>query len=172
VLEVRGIKEMQEKTIAAIPATQRSLLGPILKTQLSEANLKEMIQKSSNNAYPNHPVGIGESWTQNISLSAGFPIKLDMTYTLRDRQNGIANLDVSGKIAMDSDGKSMGMPGAGISMKINGQQTGTMQVRESDGWVLKSQHALRFSGTMTVDKPKKSWPIYSSMTTTVESSEL
>ncbi len=100
--------------------------------------------------FPEHRVRVGESWsTSSTQEMLGMPVKLNNTYTLSSRKNGMASINVSGSFSMDTlslePGKAA-MPFEGVTMPnseqvrfmIKGTQAGELQVSEKTGWTRSS----------------------------------
>lgn len=185
-LEAGGFKELiahMMKNISVPPGAERTMMENTMKAQFSEETFKEMLAKGTNSTYPGHPVAVGDSWTSDMKLTQGIPMQLVSTYTLNERKDGLSIINVEATMLMDSKGKPMQAANTKTAMQLQGKQSGTMQIRESDGWVVKSQTKLDFSGTVSISttpsgpgdlaRPsKKSWPISITGTTTVESQDL
>ncbi len=185
-VEAGGFKELLKhmiKSISVPPGAERTVMENTLKGQFSEESFREMLQQGTASNYPKHPVAVGESWTSDIKLTQNMPMQLVSTFTLKERKDGFSLIGLEGTLALDSKGKPMMAADSKIVMQLQGKQSGTMQIRESDGWIIKSQTKLDFAGTVGVSttpggpgdlrRPtNKSWPISIRGTTTVESEDL
>jgi hypothetical protein len=114
--------------------------------------------------YPDEPVGIGDSWSRRATISAGFPLLLENTYTLRSRQDGLAVVDVASKMSKNPAGKPMKVGPATLDFDITGTQEGQMTISEATGWVTKSTLKQKFAGTLKMENAPGtegalSWPI-------------
>lgn len=186
-LNIQGLDAMRNRLIKAMnvpPGNARATFEAMMKKQLSDEAMRKMIEKNSGftntDIYPGKPVALGESWTRSTTFDTIVPITKTTTYTLRDHADGVAHLDLGGKFALSTSNASP-TPSVKVAMKMSGNQTGNVDLRESDGLVTKMQSALRYAGTITstgpdVRAPKKtvtkSWPIYASVTVTMESKDL
>lgn len=81
--------------------------------------------------YPAKPVHVGESWVSATTVTvSNIEMKVNITYKLMGVKNGIADIDVDGKI--DGKGK-MEQGGANIEMTMNGSQKGMITIKLEDG---------------------------------------
>jgi hypothetical protein len=185
-LEAKGFKELLEHMIKSIkvPAgNERAMMEGMMKSQFSEDSLKDMLEKGMSGTYPAHPVAIGESWTSATSLKSNLPMQLAATFTLTERKNGIATISQESTMAMDSKDKPIQVADSKTAINLEGKLSGTTQLRESDGWIVRSLTRMDFAGAVVVStqptspgdlRPpsKKSWPMSITGTTTVESQDL
>ena len=184
--EAGGFKEViahMIKSISVPPGAERTIMENSLKSQFSEESFKEMLAQGMNKTYPAHPVAVGDSWKSDVKMTQSLPMQLVSTFTLKERKDGLSIIGLESTLALDSKGKPMQAANSKIAMQLQGKQSGTMQIRESDGWIMKSQAKLDFSGTVSVSttpsgpgdisRPtNKSWPISIVGTTTVDSEDL
>jgi hypothetical protein len=83
---------------------------------------------------PGKPVGIGDSWEGTMKLSGdpNLPITLTATYTLADRKDGDAIINLTGKLASDKG--------------LTGTLSGTMRVEEKTGWTKSGNVGMSMKG--------------------------
>lgn len=128
VTDVTGFEAIQKKIQAQMPP-EAGDMGEM-------NNMQESIQGSF--AYlPNRPVKIGDSWEQTLETSVQqYPMTMQSTYTLSDRKDGIAIINV--RSVLRSDNSKMNkeeLTKMGIDdMSMSGTSTGVMQVNEATGW--------------------------------------
>lgn len=186
-LEISGLNEMRNRMLKAIPipaGAERAAFEALMKKQLSDEAMRKMIEQKTGSSntyvYPGKPVAIGESWTRKTTVEMPMPMVASATYTLRERANGLAHIDLTSKFSMNSKELSP-VKSIKVSTKMSGSQSGTMQLRESDGQIMKMQTSLRYAGTVTSSgliAPNskkvvtKSWPIYAKGTMSIESKDL
>ncbi len=186
-LQMQGMDEMRKRMLKAMTlpsGADRAGFEALMKKQLSDANIRKMIEQKSgfSNAYvyPRKAVAVGESWTRKISLDVPMPMTSTATYTLRDHADGTAHIDFNSKFSLNSSDVSP-VKTIKVATKMSGDQTGTIDLRESDGQVMKMQTSMRYSGTVSSTvpdghSPKKmttqSWPIYAVASTSLESKNL
>lgn len=81
--------------------------------------------------YPEKPVHIGESWTASTLVSvSNIEMKVNITYKLIGVKNGLADIDVEGKL--DGKGK-MAQGGANMELSMTGTQKGMITIKLEDG---------------------------------------
>jgi hypothetical protein len=164
--EVQGTDALLEKVCKAVDLPNdatRETLRKQLNEQFGDRAMKEQMEQILA-IYPDKPVGLGDSWSRRITVSAGFPLILENTYKLRERKDGMALIDVSSKMSKNPDGKPMKIGTATLSFDLSGKQQGRMELAEDSGWVIKSELTQEFSGTLKMEgapgmTEALSWPI-------------
>lgn len=81
--------------------------------------------------YPDHEVGVGDSWKKNIMIKAGNKMSCDATYTLNEVRGDSAMISVEGKLS--GKGESFG-----TEFSIDGNLKGSFTVDVATGWPLKT----------------------------------
>lgn len=106
---------------------------------LNEQAVREGIENSLA-IYPDRPVGVGDSWSRNNTYSSGTAMLLDSKWTLKERKNGIAVIEVASTIKPNPQAKPVEM-GQGItsSSEFTGYQQGIIVIQESTGLIIKSK---------------------------------
>lgn len=93
---------------------------------------------------------VGDSWTCTNSVHGAFPLTQKATWTLRSRKDGIGTMDVTSEVASDST--STNSVGAmSVRYAVNGRNTGTVEVEEATGWIIRSRIESELSGTATME---------------------
>jgi hypothetical protein len=161
VQNVTGLEELVNSILDSLglSAEEYASSKQTLEQQFS-AQAQQDAWSSSLDYLPSGPVSVGQSWKKQASLSQGFPILLDTSYTLKDLKGGIATIDVSSTIQSATDA-SMDVQGLGISYQLSGMQTGTIQVRLDTGWIAKASMQQSISGTIgaKIGDQELSWPM-------------
>lgn len=162
VKEIKGadalLGRIQEKINAVPEGPVRAGLEIQFKAQYSEEALKANTENSFN-MYPDEPVGIGDTWQKKTTINQGLPLILDSIYTLKERKDGIATIDV---FAMIQSNKEAGLTEMGpmkIQYNMSGSVTGLMEMQESTGLVIRSNQGLKLSGNMIVQSPDMKQPM-------------
>lgn len=163
--EIKGVDKMIDSMIEqlGVPEDRRDLTEKSLKEQFGNEALKEMITKVTVK-YPNKPVEKGSEWASEVTVSKGFPMILENTWKLKERQNGISVIEVSSKIESNTEAEPIEIDSMKIIYKLSGQQKGTVEIQESNGLTKHGQLTQEFSGEVRVEgapqmaKPQ-SWPI-------------
>lgn len=159
VLDVQGTDELIQHMLdqLGLPAGEaRDSVETSLKTQFGTEGMKETMEKAMA-VYPEKPVGVGDSWTKKMTLTAGVPIIVDNTWTVKSIQNGVISLDVRSKVEPNPDAAPMEISGMTIAYKVSGTQTGTMTIDQATGWTQSGKMTQDLSGDVTV--AGSSWPI-------------
>lgn len=154
VTQVAGIQKMLENVLSHLTIAEGVLRFAVEKTirqQLSEANLKQSLRDIFA-PLPDHPVAIGESWTRRTPVTMGFPMNVETTYTLQGRDNGIATISVTGKVAT-APNAMMDLGAVKMDYNLKGEQTGSLEIIESSGWTRASTLSQHLSGNATVRGP-------------------
>lgn len=85
--------------------------------------------------FPDTAVQIGETW-QYVANSAlqGMPIVITSKYTLADRKDGIAYINLSAAISIDKSQLTKEILDQMTNLKVTSYMNGTLQVDEKTGW--------------------------------------
>lgn len=93
---------------------------------------------------------VGDSWTCTSDAGGAFPISQRATWTLRSRKDGIGTMDVSSEVTSDStSARSVGA--MSVRYAVKGQNSGTVEVEESTGWIVRSRIESELSGSATME---------------------
>jgi hypothetical protein len=93
---------------------------------------------------------VGDSWTCTNSADGAFPMTQTATWTLRDRKGGIGTMDVASEVASDSTA-SRSVGSMSVRYAVNGRNTGTVEVEEATGWIIRSRFESELSGKATME---------------------
>jgi hypothetical protein len=100
------------------------------------------------NAYPDKPVRIGESWEKEIETGiAGIGMKMKSKFKLMDVKNGIAIIDMKSSYKGKGKIEQGKMP---VEMDMDGEQSGTMRVKISDGYLVDSDFKMAIDAEASV----------------------
>lgn len=152
VVEVKGFKEMMQQMAEKIggdDAAKNEEIKEFLKNFLSEDKVK-MMGSNMSLAFPSQPVGIGDSWTDKETMSVGFPIEIDNTYTLKERKNGVAIVDISSMMDLGEKDASIDMGPMKMNMEMTGSVHGTSEINEASGWMIRSKMKMQLAGQMSI----------------------
>lgn len=162
VKEVQGIdafcRRMEEKINELPEGQMRVGMETQFKMQYSEEALKANMENSFN-MYPDNPIDIGDTWQRKTTMNQGFPMVIDSIYTLKERKNGIAVIDVFAMIQTNKEAGPTEMGNVKIQYKMSGSVTGIMEIQESTGWPIRSNQNLRLTGSVTVQSPEMQQPM-------------
>ena len=152
VVEVKGFKEMMQQMAEKIGAddpAENEEIKEFLKNFLSEDKVK-MMGSNMALAFPSQPVGIGDSWTDKETMSVGFPIEIDNTYTLKESKNGVAIVDISSMMDLGENGASIEIGPMKMNMEMTGSVQGTSEINEASGWMIRSKMKMQLAGQMSI----------------------
>ena len=169
VLEIKGIDEMTEKMVdkMATNDAMKQQMKEMVKNLISEDKIKEMIGAMVA-PLPQKPVGIGEAWTNKISIPAGFPMEIDITNTLTGHKEGIITIQTNAKIESGDQPKPIEMGPMKMTMRMQGEQKGTTQIDKATGWTIRAKADIKFSGEMKME-PNEQMPQGMTIPVAVES---
>ncbi|MCJ7784466.1 MAG: DUF6263 family protein [Desulfobacterales bacterium] len=139
-----------------------------------EEGLGKMMQKVAG-IFPDVPVGIGDTWTKESHISDIFPAIIKSKYTLKDRQNGVATVEVQSTVEPNPNAqpKPMDFGSATLSYEVTGTTEGVIQIEEASGWTISGKYTQKMSGMAKMQdsaQPSRnmSIPITVESTTTLE----
>ncbi|MHC4387240.1 MAG: DUF6263 family protein [Planctomycetota bacterium] len=148
---VRGLKRMRENISKKLPVGP---LGEFLMKDLEQHISKEAIKELTENSmamYPDKPVGVGDHWSKKVVLSQGFAMIINHKWTLKERKNGVAVIEVNSVVTPNRKAKPMEAGGAKISYEFSGRQWGSVQMQESTGLIAGSKINQDVSGRMQME---------------------
>ncbi len=162
VLEMRGVDKMWDDMLEKMDIegeAQKEEVRKILKTNFGEKALTANLQKSSR-IYPEQKVDVGDTWSNNMEMQVMMKMKLKNDYTLRERKNGFAFVDVVTDISTNPD-SAVEMSGMKMTFDLSGEQEGYMKVDEKTGLVVYSIVNQDLSGdvSMSMSGQDMSWPM-------------
>ncbi len=120
--------------------------------------------------YPEEPVGVGDTWTKELTLNTGLPLKIATTYRVEALEDGLAKLAVTSDITAASD-EPLNMGGMEIELDLSGTQTGTASMEVDTGMVVASEMQQHVSGDMVVNDGAMTWPLDMKTKTTLTREE-
>lgn len=128
-LEVRGLDELAERLAANAPP---GTADQIRKQAQGMTGMFDQMKA----VYPGKPVGIGDSWTSRMDVTSdpNMPLIVDATYTLNDRNSGVAIIGIDGKVSS--------------TRGLSGKMTGTNHLEQQSGWPTLTKINLELSGNV------------------------
>jgi hypothetical protein len=185
-VEIKGIDEMYrqmaERIIEAEDALRKKRLKEKAQRAIERANrqygsrakridaVKKMIKNNPLFAevtitetvghaimpFPARAVGIGDSWQGKTTLVSSMPVKLDCTYTLKEKSQALATVEISSKIDLDDVPASAKEDSSGsIRMSMAGSYQGTAQIDRASGWMVRKRVAIKASGHVKIATDKQ-----------------
>jgi hypothetical protein len=94
---------------------------------------------------------VGDTWnTQSVDIR-GFALVLDNTYTLIDRDDGIATVEVHSTAKSLPDSEPLDMGVMQMRYELTGEQNGQIMLDEKTGWAVSAEIKQRFEGELTME---------------------
>jgi pentatricopeptide repeat protein len=155
VKKVEGMKEIMDRMIESLdlPEEQRkeAIRGQFENMFGDQAAVEMMGQMFV--MFPDRPVGVGDAWSKTITMTKGMPMTVEHDWTLKERKDGIAVLADESVIKSNPDAGPMDMGPMKITMDIAGEQSGTVELDESTGWIVGGRMTYRVSGEQKIEGP-------------------
>jgi hypothetical protein len=158
--ERRNVRQVigADKLLAAIlskltlpEGAARMVFEKSLRRQLDDkairANLRAVL-----GSWTDHPVAIGEAWTQKQQPAGGFPITLDSTYSLAESGNGIWTVILQGNITT-APSPAIDMKPMSLSYDLSGTHHGRLQFSSRTGWLTSADISQKLKGSATLHSP-------------------
>jgi len=154
VSEVEGMDALMDELLSDMPGSEvlpgmmediRDSMEGIFDEKMFETGLGGI-------SFPVRGLSIGDSWTATSAAQGLVPISLTTTWTLSDRRDGVAHLDVRSVVGK-GEPEMIKMGPMSMTYDMSGESLGTAQVDETSGWMIRSRLEGTFSGTTTVDMP-------------------
>ncbi len=174
VSEVLGLAAIYEKMLKDLEVPDESMRGTIeqqIKEQFGADAIKENVEQVFGSNYPEKAVDIGDSWVKKTVLTRPYPMDLENTYTLKDRKNGIAVIDIVAKVSTNPAGKPMQFGAMMMTYEFSGERKGQLEIEETTGWTVRSQSTQQIAGTIKVEggpQGAMSFPISGTIVTRTE----
>ncbi|OLP17634.1 hypothetical protein BST81_15025 [Leptolyngbya sp. 'hensonii'] len=150
VQDIQGADALINDMIKALKIPEGPLKDALMgnmKDQFGDQALKEMMERSLN-IYPTQPVKVGDSWQKKVTMTKGFPIIMDTTWTLKELKNGVATVEVVSKLAPNSAAPPIRLEPMEMSYNLTGSQQGTLQLNQQTGFVNQAKLNQNISGQM------------------------
>lgn len=144
--EAKGLDKMLEGAFDGLDPQ----VAATLKAQFGNEALLMMFE-NMNSYLPNKAIKKGESWTipQTVNVM-GMNMEISTTYTLKERKDGMSNIDFTGEIVVDPEKSVMEMMEMQMVYDLKGTLEGTMLVEEASSWISKMQGSQRIGGQLTM----------------------
>ncbi len=159
VLDMLGVEEFLNRVYSGlkIPDTAEGReVKKMLHEQFGANTMKHMLSRSYL-PYPEGKVAEGDSWKDTMDLGgAGFPLKVENTYTVDDLDSSEAVLMTEGKIT-SIEGQTMKIMSMELAYDIQGKQTGEQVIGLDKGVVVRSELKRTLKGeTKVISMPQLS----------------
>lgn len=169
VISITGFDAIYKKVNAATSslikdAKQREGFMANFKQNFDEKVLKEQIDKNLS-VFPKKGVKIGETWSDSENASQDGKVKLTTNYTLKNVDNGVAEISVNGGIPLKSDKKTQ--DGVTHTMSMQLSQNGTIKFDQNSGWIKNQNITVKTTQKEGINDGKKSQSMTSVSTSSV-----
>jgi hypothetical protein len=153
VLDVQGVEAMMDKMSKAIDipdANLREAIQSQMKAQFNAESIKKMTESSAA-VYPGKPVAIGESWNRDAAVAGmgGPSMAMQSTYTLKERRDGIAFIEMVAKMGSGDNPPTVKMGMLDVKNELTGEMKSSLEVDEATGWIRNSDGRAEASGKVT-----------------------
>jgi Family of unknown function (DUF6263) len=153
IYKITGLDQMIENMHYELSEKEKSILPnykTMFKSIISDSTMFEQMQEMRG-FYPKKPVKVGKKWRIKRSIKTIMPIKAEIEYLLKTRNDQEAIIEISTKIIND-DSKpievNLGKSKATYALKGNGN--GIIILSQPDGVMKKSTHTINMDGTMEI----------------------
>ena len=154
ITEVLGLDEMTDSILKKLDtpdAANREQVEKSIRREFGPEALKENMESMFAN-YPDKPAAVGESWSKKLSITKGFRMDMDNTFTLKGVSADDVTLEAKGKLSSSPDATPIDMgPRGKLSYNLTGEQSGTLQLDRATGWVKAAEMTQKVTGEMVID---------------------
>lgn len=155
VLVVKGAARMRANVRKKLPAGfAGDLVMSSLAQYIDDQGIKEAAEASMA-VLPNKPVGVGDSWSGQIVLSESTALIMQNKWTLKQREAGIATIDIVSTIKPNPQVPPRDVGTAKISSQFSGKQKGLIRLEEATGLIVHSKLEQQLSGEAKVVGPQQ-----------------
>ena len=173
ILEIVGIDEIINNILADanLPETEfKAKFESDIRNQFGYEATKQAFEQITS-FYPNQPKMVGETWSNDMNISLGFPMIINSDYKLDSSDDGISQIAVNSIVASPDSSEPISMGPISFIYEINGRQNGTINVNENSGLPVSIDLSQEYEGTVTasggIDEPSQTWPISSNSNTLI-----
>ncbi|NPV02013.1 MAG: hypothetical protein HPY53_11595 [Brevinematales bacterium] len=163
IIEVKNLEALFDKMTSSLAGLSGDSeqtgeqLSQSIKKMLSPDTIKEMMRQNFN-AYPEKPMGVGDSWDNAMDVKSGFPMSIKMKNTITKLGPKTAEflLDSTLKTSFGSNLIDLGGFSAGMDI-VKGTQKGTYIIDLSTGMAISAEVDMDFDGIIKIggEKPQE-----------------
>lgn len=103
--------------------------------------------------YPGKPVDVGDTWTRTWEQASFLPVSVAFTYTLKERKDGMARIEVDGKVSPHPNSFPTNEMGNEIDYELTGTISGHYMVHEANGMLASNELKQDLAGTCSMTPP-------------------
>lgn len=127
-------------------ASQNSRQAAMMRQMLAPDAVRQQLNLSFK-IYPDEPVSVGDSWTNQSTVRMGFPVRAHATYSLDSVNAETAVIDAHVDLKPTQEGDPIRMGGAKMDMDLSGTMNGTIHVDVPSGLPMRHDLSVELSGT-------------------------
>lgn len=156
VTDISGVEDMISKMADGMDVSEaeKAQMKEQLKMQFGDQALKESMENTMA-IYPENPVGVGDTWEKEVSITSGFPMTVKNRYTVKSVSDSRVILDVESDVTTNDAAMDVG--GMNIDYDLGGSQSGVIEIDRNTGWVVKSTMTQDINGDVAAQG--MNWPI-------------
>ena len=153
----RKTNEFIEETVAGmdLPPEAKAMMpdmtaatGAQMRRMLGDRAMEEEMEDGMT-MYTDSPVRVGGSWARGVVRSAGMaPMIRSESWKLVGRKEGRLTLQYAATVSPNPDARAVNMGLGTMSMELSGQITGTCQLEEATGWLVRADMTHQLEGSM------------------------
>jgi len=153
VSKVEGADEIVDRMLASIDLPE-GLMKEALVSKMRDQFGNEGVLELMNNTfyiYPERAVAVRDTWNSQSVDIRSFAVALDNTYTLTDRSDGIATVEVRSTAKNLPGAKPPDMGMMQMKYELSGEQSGKIMLDEQTGWAVSAEINQKFEGELTME---------------------
>ena len=148
VSNVEGVDKLLGAMLQNVDSSNRIQMEASVNQLFNEEAITSSMQQITA-VYPDKPVKVGTSWTQDIALAGAYPMKSSTQYTVSSITADEVVLKAEGKISTE-EGLTVESGGMTMGISLSGTQTGDVYLSRKTGLPAKSNLVLKIGGKMEV----------------------
>ena len=148
--EITGFEEMFDSMFNNTGLPDNEMMTKMkeqIKKQYSSSSLTESMEQAMA-IFPDKPVVVGETWTRTLKVNYGMAMSLQNTWTLKERKDGKAIIDVTTTIVSNDAAEPLDLGMMQLKYNLQGEQSGTIIIDEETGWTVSGDIVQNIHGTV------------------------
>jgi hypothetical protein len=156
IIEVKNLEALFDKMISSLASLSGD--AEIVGKQMSQSinkmlgpdTIKEMMRQNFN-AYPEKPMGVGDSWENSMEVKSGFPMSVKMKNTVTKLEPKTAEFLLDSTLKTSFGSNMIDIGGFTASMDIvKGTQKGTYIIDLATGMAISAEVDMDFDGLIKI----------------------
>jgi len=145
---VTGVEALLD-SLAAVE--QDSTQAQVLRRMMGPDAVRQQLNLSFG-VYPDRPVSVGDTWTDESAVRLGVPMQIKATYTLDSIRSTQAVIDARMDLSPVEGDSTIQMGGMSMKMNLTGDMEGKILLDVPSGLPSESTLRMEMSGTGTVER--------------------